>query len=341
MRNPDRTGTMSVTASSPGNGAAGFTLIEVMLATTLAVAVVLMLAGATLNTAGHSRRMEDEIDRSARARLALDLLANDLQSIILRRDANTWLALDVLADTENSTFWQPAPGQKPERESLMLEPRPRDEQSGGDGKKVFPEDFRFGVGGAWLRFVTTAEDRAVFSEDKIVPGDVNTVAYQIIRRRLPGLANGGDPANAGYQLFRTIVRADHTFDAGYRVDAYKGASQPGLPGEVKSPTLDSVVCDQVIDLGIVLHQRNEEGKLVHGFPHRDSSLPPLESPLRYRVPRDGIPERIEVLVRIMSANGARELRVREQAEMSADEWWSLAFRESRVYSRTLSLPGAL
>lgn len=322
-------------------GPSGFTLIEVMLATTLAVAMVLMLANATVSTAEHSRRMEDDIDRSARTRLVMDLLVNDLQSAILRRDANTWLAVDVLADTKNSGDWQSAPGQKPERESLVLEPRPRDQQRGGDGKKIFPEDYHFGVGGMWLRFITTAQDRDIYADEKLVPGDVNAVAYQLIRRRLPGVADVSDPENAGYQLFRSIVRADRTFDSGYKVDAYKGTSQPGTPGEMKSPSLDSVVCDQVIDFGVIIHQRNENGVLVQGFPHRDPSLEPLQDPLRYRAPRDGIPERIELLVRIMSANGARELRWREQMKFSPQAWWELAFRESRVYSKTVSMPGAL
>lgn len=326
-----------VPRSVPG----GFSLIEVLLATTLSVAMVLMLASATLNTAEQSKRMSDEIDRSGRARLVLDLLVNDLQSMIVRHDENTWLAVDVLADTQNSGEWTGAPGQKPGKESLTLEPAPRDLDLGGDGKKVHPEDYHFGTGGMWLRFVTTAEDRDVFSTDEIVPGDVNTVAYQVIRRRLPGAPDVNDPANAGYQLFRSIVRADHTFDTGYNVDAYKGASVTGQPGEVKSPTPDSVVCDQVIDLGVIIHQRNDDGVLVQGFPRRDSSLPPLGSPLRYRAPGDGIPERIEVMVRIMSPNGARELRWREQTALSPEQWWSLALRESRVYSRTLSLPTAL
>lgn len=317
----------------------GYTLIEVLLSTAIGVALILLLAHAAIDTAENNRRLAAELDRSARARLTLDLLANDLQSIILRRDNNNWLAIDILSDTRNTTHWQSAAGEKPAKSSLILQPD-ADTTSG----MINPADYRFGVAGAWLRFITTAEDRSLFSGGKSVPGDVNAIAYQIIRRPLPSLSalsDGTNAGNAGYQLHRSIVRADATFDEGYAVENYKGASDLGKPGEIKSPRLDSVVCDQVIDMGVLLYQINERGKLVQGFPERDPSLPPLESPLQYRAPRDGVPTCLEVIVRIMSIQGAHKLRQIEQNHASPEKWWRLADRESRVYSRTISLPQAL
>lgn len=314
----------------------GFTIIEVLLSTVIGAGLILLLANATISTAENNKRLTDELDRSARARLVLDLLVNDLQSVIQRRDANNWLAVDVLSDTQNTTHWQSAAGQKPALESLVIQPK-LDAESG----MVNPEGYRFGIAGTWLRFITTAEDRSVFTNGKSVPGDVNAVAYQIIRRPLPSVPLVSDSTNAGYQIHRSIVRADYTFDAGYAVDTYKGASDLGRPGEIKSPRLDSVVCDQAIDFGVIIYQMNENGQLVQGFPERDPSLNPLKNPLQYRTPQDGVPARLEVLIRIMSINGARELRAREQGKMTPEDWWRLAHRESRVYSRILSLPQAL
>ncbi|MEY4483116.1 MAG: hypothetical protein RL693_568 [Verrucomicrobiota bacterium] len=314
----------------------GYTLIEVLLSTTLGVGLILLLANATISTAEHNKRLTDELDRSARARLVLDLLANDLQSIIQRRDANIWFAVDVLSDTKNTSHWQSAAGQKPATNSLALHPG-FDAASG----MINPEDYRFGMAGIWLRLITTAEDRSIFSNGKTVPGDVNAVAYQLIRRPLPSLPSISDGSNAGYQMHRSVVRADATFDEGYAIDAYQGASDLGKPGEIKSPRLDSVVCNQVIDFGIIIYQINENGDLVQGFPERDSSLPPLANPLQYRAPRDGMPARLEALVRIVSIHGAQQLQQQEQSPFSADEWWKLVRKESRVYSRTLTLPQAL
>lgn len=314
----------------------GFTFIEVLLSTVIGVSLIILLANATISTAENNKRLTDELDRSARARLVLDLLVNDLQSVIHRHDTNNWLAVDVLSGTNNTTHWQSAAGQKPAQESLVIQPT-IDTESG----MINPEAYRFGIAGTWLRFITTAEDRSVFTNGKTVPGDVNAVAYQIIRRSLPSVPSVSDSTNAGYQIHRSIVRADYTFDAGYAVDTYKGTSDLGRAGEIKSPRLDSVVCDQVIDLGVIIYQINEAGKLVQGFPGRDSSLDPLKNPLQYRAPQDGVPARLEVLVRIMSTKGARELRARERIKMTPQDWWQLAYRESRVYSRTLSLPQAL
>lgn len=315
---------------------AGYSLIEVLLSTVIGVMLVFILAQATIHTAETSQRLTDELDRSARARLVLDLLVSDLQAILQRRESKNWLALDILPDTRNSAHWQSAAGEKPTATSLRLSPA-IDEASG----QIHPEEYRFGVAGTWVRFFTTAEDRSLFSNGKIVPGDVNAVAYQIIRRPPPSLASVSNDSHAGYQIHRSVVRADATFEEGYAIDTYKGASDLGKAGEIKSPRLDSVVCDQVIDIGMVIYQTNEDGELVQGFPERDPSLPPLNHPLQYRAPQDGVPVRVEALIRIISKQGARELRQREQHPITPEKWWQFASKESRVYSRTLTLPQAL
>ncbi len=314
----------------------GYTLIEVLLSTVIGVLLIFLLAQATISTAETNQRLTDELDRSARARLILDLIANDLQSIIQRRECQNWLALDILCDTRNSAHWQSAAGEKPTANSLRLHPA-IDAASG----LLEPGDYRFGVAGTWLRFFTTAEDRSIFSNGKIVPGDVNAVAYQIIRRPPPSLASVSSDTHAGYQIHRSVVRADATFEEGYVIDTYKGASDLGKAGEIKSPRLDSVICDQVIDFGLVIYQTNETGELVQGFPERDASLPPLNHPLQYRAPQDGVPVRVEALIRIMSRQGGHALRQREQQPITPEVWWQFASKASRVYSRTLSLPQAL
>lgn len=317
----------------------GFTLVEVSVSTSLALLLLISLTMAVLSVAEQGRRISDHLDRGARVRLMMDLLVSDLQSAIVRQDQNNWLAVDILDKTDNSGAWVKANGEKPGVESIQLDPRDPPDKSGIAWAN--PDDFRFGVAGMWLRFITSAADRAVFTDNKIVPGDVNAVSYQLIRRAMPASGYVNDAANASYQLFRSIIRSDHTFDTGYVVDAYAGSAKQGEPGEMKSPSEDSMLCDNIIDFGIIIYERNDSGKHVQGFPMRDSSLPPLKNKNRYRVPDDGVPHTIEVMVRVLSASGARELRGLEQQGISPERWWEIARRHSRVYSRGMALPRVL
>lgn len=316
----------------------GFTLIEVSVSTALAVLLLVSLTMAVMNVGDQGRRLSDQLDRGARVRLVMDLLVGDLQSAIVRQDQNTWLAIDILDTPGNSGAWVEAPGQKPAQESLQLDPR--DAPDKNNIAWADPEDYRFGVGGMWLRFITSAADRAVFS-GKPVPGDVNALSYQLIRRAMPSTGHMSDPGNASYQLFRSIVRSDQTFEAGYAVDGYAGAAQQGFPGEMKAPSVDSMLCDNIIDFGVIVYEFNDSGRYVQGFPMRDDSLPPLQKKNQYRVPQDGVPASIEVIVRVLSASGARELRGLEQLGVTPEAWWAVARRHSRVYSRSMSLPRAL
>lgn len=313
--------------------------MEVSVATALSVLLLLALTMAVLNVAEQGRRLSDHLDRGGRVRLMTSLLVSDLQSAIVRQDGNTWLAVDILEETDNSGAWVAARGQKPGGASLQLNPREKDEQ----GREwADPEQYRFGVGGMWLRFITSAADRDVFTDGNAVPGDVNAVSYQLIRRAMPASGYVNDAANASYQLFRSIVRADHTFVTGYNMADYDGGgTAQGEPGEMKSPSVDSMLCDNIIDFGLIIYERNEEGGYVQGFPMRHESLPPLQEENRYRVPQDGVPAAIEVLVRVLSASGARELRGLEQQGIAPEVWWQIARRHSRVYSRSMALPRVL
>jgi len=315
-----------------------FTLLEVMVSSSLAMIVLVTLTTTVLNLSQQGRRLSDHIDRGARVRLVMDLLSNDLRSMIVKQDSNNWLAIDILGDAGNSGTWLDGMGQKPKDDSLVLDPRSKPDQNGTEWAE--PEDYRFGVGGMWLRFITSAADRSVFTDGKAVPGDINAVSYQLVRRAMPGSSTVQDAANASYQLFRTIVRSDHTFEQGYKVQEYAGSSQPGEAGEMKTPSVDSLLCDNIIDLGVIVYEINAAGEYVQAFPMRHKSLPKLLNEKQYRVPQDGVPTSFEALIRVLSASGARELRGREVSELASEEWWSIAKRHSRVYSRSFSVPRA-
>ena len=309
---------------------AGFTLMEVLLAITLTAMFTAFLATWTLNAGRLYRGSTSLLDRSSRARLVMDLLTQDFQSALIRyRENETWLAIDVLTDGNNSGRWITAPGEKPAGDSLELAPPPDRETD-----KIDPADYRFGQAGMWLRFFCMPQDRDVFTDQHDTPGDINAVGWQIIRTRP---APGAPEDSAGYQLFRTVVRADRTFDEGYQIDQYSGNTNPGEPGELKKPGENNLVCGQIVDLGVIVMQRNDDGQLVEGFPNRHQSLPPLEDEHRFRAPKDGMPERMDIYVRILSHFGARELRAREQEHLNAEDWWHVIDQDARIYTRSVNL----
>lgn len=319
------------------HAASAFTLVEVLTASALALLLLAALAGAVMRMGEDGRRLGDHIDRGGRVRLVLDQISTDMQSIVVQQDSNNWLAIDILDQPGNSGLWLNAPGQKPADLSLELNPRSKPDKQGIEW--ALPEDYRFGMGGMWLRFFTTAAERELLEDGKVVPGDVNAVGYQLIRRAMPG-AGSINSASGSYQLFRSLVRADETFRAGYQIENYAGAATAGSPGELKSPSEDSLICDNILDIGIIVHEMNAEQKYVQAFPMRHKSLPPLKNPRQYRVPRDGIPAAIEVMIRVISLSGSRELRSAEAAGINPDAWWQLAKRHSRVYSRFCYIPRA-
>jgi hypothetical protein len=319
------------------HSANAFTLVEVLTASAIALLLLSALAGAVIRMGEDGRRLGDHIDRGARVRLVLDQMSTDLQSILVRQDTNNWLALDILEEPGNSGLWLDAPGQKPASDSLVLDPRTEPDEKGREW--ALPEDYRFGVGGMWLRFFTTAADRGILDDGKPVPGDVNAVSYQLIRRAMPGVGEGTS-AGGSYQLFRSLVKADETFRSGYKIEAYAGAASTGGPGELKSPSEDSLICDNILDIGVIVHEMNAEQQFVQAFPMRHKSLPPLKNPRQYRVPQDGIPASIEIMIRVISLSGSRELRSAEAAGLDPEAWWRLAKRHSRMYSRHFSIPRA-
>jgi len=74
-----------------GSKRSAFTLVEIMAATAIMVVVILVVMGLTSNVLTSWNRASGELSSNLEGRVALDLLAQDLESIVLKDDGNVWL----------------------------------------------------------------------------------------------------------------------------------------------------------------------------------------------------------------------------------------------------------
>lgn len=336
-----------------------FTLLELLVALGLtAVIVGFTLAVSDRMLAAWSRQ-NGKLAARAAARIVFDRLARDLQSALSGDDGRVWLAATILDDSENSGRWESAPREKPRgiaAGSLRL-----------DAPSL--RDARFGQAGVWLRFFTAGGTMRseIFDEAPDVSSAPAAVAYQLIRHRSEETAAEGERR---YLLYRTEVRPASaagrpgTIEAGFDLDpnspsgayaqasAHNDGSRAGDPFAVIRPgNRDAVLAENVVDFGLRLYRRTEEGGLGLIFPvpeHDTVHLATTASAPR-GAGQEMFPAEIEVMIRILTDDGARQLAAMEadagakiprpaRDRDDADWWWSIVTANSEVFTRWISLP---
>lgn len=344
--------------------ATGFTLVELLVAATLTA----LLAALTLTILSivttQWNQSAGQLRTAAQAQLALDQIALDLEGAILRADGKVWLAATVLPDKTLSGQWKsaaaPSQAKPPNTDAHTL-----------NLAAPSPEEARFGVAGVWLRFFTTKADTGASASDLSAPV---AVGYQLIRQN----TTSSPTSEQRYLLFRGEVRRTHTaggapgvFEAGYNLDPLADPATPymaangtaGDPGNLLRPPLGSVLLDNVIDFGVRLYRR-EGGGLRVIFPARaaGADAAPANGTLSSAVPpsaetqhlacsaapapedfyRHAFPEVAEVMIRVLTEEGARLLAAYEAGGLRppsgvapGDYWWTLAEAHSRVFTRRM------
>jgi len=344
--------------------ARSFTLVELLVAGAITVVLAALTLAAVSALLQQWNRASGRLAAAVQARLALDQLALDLQGALFRADGNVWLAATVLPDTSHSGRWlaaavvaQGKPGNASARTLNLAAPT--------------LADARCGVAGVWLRFFTTKPDTGATTADLSAPV---AVGYQLVRQGVTSSAT----AEPRYLLFRAEVRrtrtssgAPGTFESGYNLDPAASPATPyqtanataGDPGNLLRPPLGSVLADNVIDLGVRLYVR-ERGGLRLIFPARPATAgddpsggtptaavppsPETEHLARALTPapadyyRHAFPEVVEVMLRVLSEEGARQLAAYEAGRLAppagvtpGDYWWTLAEANSEVFTRRI------
>lgn len=300
----------------------GFTIIELLVASAVSVLLMGLFLGVTTNILDAWTQSRDSLSSNAKARMILNTLTVDLESAIIRNDKGVWLACDILETTTNSGKWNTSANQKPSDEASL--------EIDLENVELNSTDYRFGVAGSWIRFFTSPIDASISGDF----GDVNAVAYQLIRREPRSRSSDADES---YNLYRSVVRSDYTMkeiteDKGFYIDTFDGEEFEGQAGEIIAPRNDaSLIARDVVDFGVVFYERDSSNRSQILFPKQGG-------PKQFRVPADGIPSSVGIFVRILDDEGAKQINAYERGLIPSEDpdfWWNTVLRFSKVYTKRI------
>ncbi len=145
----------------------------------------------------------------------------------------------------------------------------------------------------------------------------------------------------GYNLFM----APDTTNGSYNT----GNGTTGHPGNVRRPHGNAVIANNVVDFGVRIFERDSSNNLVEVFPvdRRGGGSTPVRvfasstdntrrDPFQPAVvPSFGFPVAVDVMVRILTPEGARLLNAYEAtpANFPGTDWWTIVLQNSQVFSR--------
>lgn len=343
-----------------------FTLLELLVAAVITAVLAGFIVVIVSNVSGFWTRTAGKLSTEAQARLVLDQLSLDLSSAHYRDDGNDWMAADVLGATGTSGLWQPAAANaKPAGGVSLAMTAPK------------LADARFNTAGVWLRFFTTKRGNNLATDATTFSAPV-AVGYQIIRRfSAPSALN----TRTAYVLHRAEARPATAggrigvLEAGYNITAAayttstvgtNNGATTGDPRSIQVPgsrsNFSSVIADNVIDFGVRGYVRDptQATGLRLVFPAANetgTASNAANARLRARLPANTVtdsasynlvmPEVVDVMVRILTDEGARLIATFEQANsplllpagVNAQQyWWQLATAHSQVFTRRIVLP---
>jgi len=326
----------------------GFTLLELLVAVTITLVIAGLMLAVTANVLTLWRRSQADHTQATTARQVFNLLEQDFQSAVYRRDPNRWLAVDIL-DSPGSMAnhgWLFGAGlMKPANGGSLLPLPPVD----ASGSHPLPQA-RFGLSGCWLRFIATNVESG---------GSLPTViAYQMVRRPITGDPVSTNAAAIRYSLYRSAISNTDTLAAGYDVTASAYSSPGNNPygassslyrtaRNVMNPSHANLLASNVVDFGCWFYLRNPDGTLLRIYPAGTGDT-------SHHAMGDGIttdtrfPEVVDVMIRILTETGATLLDAIEanripvrppQYATDAEWWWGVVEANSRVFTRRIEIKG--
>lgn len=309
-----------------------FSLLEVLVAVTITAVLLVLMATVATQSLGIWGRGQSSSTVALEAKLVLDQLQRDLQAIVLRRESNVWVAVDVNEYYSEVTKrgWD-----KEATERIKPEGPSSRRFTDGDGNSRGLNDIRWGFSGVWIRLVTTKLDSNAGASSASSPV---VVGYQILRRGF-----GAKPeVDARYALYRSEATQAASFAEGYHVGDgnYNVASSlDGTAGSIYSPSTSRLLATNVVDFGIRLYGGPRiNGSLGLLFPVNSNS---------YRIDQNALPEAADICVRVLSEEGATLVAAMERglvaqpANVTFDEWWwKTVERHSTIFARRVKIVAA-
>ncbi len=334
----------------------GFTLVELLVASAITVVLAGIMVAILAQMARTWARASGGLTATQQAEHALDLLARDLQTAVLRRDGRVWLAATVQPDQSGAGdcggtlgAWSPAV-----RKPGWANPGTADSSLDLAPASGRIEDCRFGMAGVWLRLVPDVPDRNDTISGTSAP---RVVSYQIVRRAV----SSGAGAAQRYALFRSEVRpyADDnparersSWSVGFDVfaPAYNGTSGGGNPGDAgtaRRPRRDLLLANEVIDFGLRFQRTAADGTRHTLFPTgngnlgfavtTDTTARPPNTTVATGAMSYGFPTIAELFVRVLTEEGARQIEALEAGRLAGVSWWEIAQAHSVVLTRWVEL----
>ncbi|MCG8525511.1 MAG: prepilin-type N-terminal cleavage/methylation domain-containing protein [Opitutales bacterium] len=291
----------------------GFTLLELMVATAIAVIVVAMIIQIVAAMLGHANRAMSNLDRDLSMESALIRIEEDLQGLVWLDGALGMMSLKLPDQGWQMEGWNAVPvDTKPAVISIS------DFALNNDSMN----EERWGKFGATASWLTVASNQGF--ED---PGGVYAVSYQL--KRITSTF-GGFPR---YALMRSEVSARNTFAVGFDVQS-GGYSSGGFdssalwsPSIMRHPNANHVLLENVIDFGIRAYQRDRNSGIwsqIFPNPERNASIKQK-------------PDLVVVMLRVLSEVGAERIENIEQGRIHED-WWKSAQGNSQIVTRSVIIP---
>lgn len=304
----------------------GFTVIELLVAAAITAVLAAMMLGLVTNVLNSWNRSHGALTAEAQARLVLDRLAQDLQGALYRNDGNAWLAAIVQDNNGVSGLWDAATKNQNAKPAAI------------DAANAVFADARFGRAGMWLSFFAPRRTNGITDT---VPAAPVPVAYQIVRRLPTTTAGNTGDATPHYFLFRAEGTPDAIFAAapggGYKPDPTASAG-PAYLTALRQPSLQYVIADNVIDFGVRLYARDAStGAPTPIYPTGNGTTVYLaRSPFNASGATNRFPEIVDVMIRVLTDEGARQIALFEEGRLSG-EWWTIAEAHSKVFTRRIEL----
>ena len=296
----------------------GFTLIELLVASGVTAIIVGLMITMVSNLLTAYNRSSGALSAQSQAGFVLDQLTTELESAVFRNTGDVMLAATIQDGAQTGYAW--GESIKPVGKSLNIP-----DETDRAGVLTPIEDLRFGVGGVWLRFLTSAP---TLSGDP--DGGVRAVGYQL---QLDGVTSAAS-APLQYMLYRSELSAKDTFDRGY--DLSPGTGDYADATELLSPGENQIIAGNVVDFGVRLYGTNSDKERELIFPPKADGT--LGTYLASGTGPQKYPRSVEVMVRILTPEGVRLIDAMRDDQLTGQDWWTVVNQNSSVFSRVINIP---